>query len=639
MRRTRPYNARNLLTRNSALTSILVSYHLTGRVMKTLFLFLCLTTISFPQHFSELRGLEDQSNITHLFYRIYSETGDFSNENNIYHLNTVSNSDTLFLKEYRNESSSVIINDYDFWNNDPRQFIYSVTEMSTDTITNIINYSGDVLFTYNGSGGNIELSRQDKNIIVVNTSSVAYRTVDGGLIWEAVSFGNIGSVSPFNDNILFSVRNDSLYKSVNGGVDFYLVKPNADRDLTNNYFYDMDGIHIYRMSKYDNGSSIPDLDAFSFFISDNKGDPFSWIFKEPPIWHYNIYLMTAAVDESVSGKVYLSQGSTLFLSTDYGSGFSVFNTLPAGMVNIYAKPGSDKVYAATSRNIYEVTSGNYKSIKNIELSSALRYYPLRKGLKWIYHDFVILTDPGWHTDEYDFSREVIGDTLIDGLHHFIIETNKQGYVHLSCQRIDSVTGIVSGDYMFSRNQNDIINLSLIKGEDYNSIWGTTFFSGNSIFDKWSIIKPYKKHELLSLFYSNYNLIKDIGIDSLLYSFDFGWGRITLKGMVIDGIVYGDTTFVDVNDIIPVPQTFSLSQNYPNPFNPSTRIRIYVPHREFVTIKLYDILGNEAAILLNEERDQGIHEILFTADRLSSGVYFYKMTAGNISLSNKMILIK
>jgi hypothetical protein len=89
----------------------------------------------------------------------------------------------------------------------------------------------------------------------------------------------------------------------------------------------------------------------------------------------------------------------------------------------------------------------------------------------------------------------------------------------------------------------------------------------------------------------------------------------------------------------VPQNYSLSQNYPNPFNPSTKIEFTLPKDEFVTIKVYDILGKESEVLLSKDMKKGSFVIDFNASRLSSGVYFYKITSGDFTDVKKMILMK
>ena len=96
----------------------------------------------------------------------------------------------------------------------------------------------------------------------------------------------------------------------------------------------------------------------------------------------------------------------------------------------------------------------------------------------------------------------------------------------------------------------------------------------------------------------------------------------------------------INDFIPTE--FSLSQNYPNPFNPVTSIKYSVSSIENVTLKVYDILGNEVATLVNEDKSPGTYEVEFGVaqiSNLSSGVYFYQLKAGNFVETKKMVLLK
>jgi hypothetical protein len=91
--------------------------------------------------------------------------------------------------------------------------------------------------------------------------------------------------------------------------------------------------------------------------------------------------------------------------------------------------------------------------------------------------------------------------------------------------------------------------------------------------------------------------------------------------------------------IPFVNKFSLSQNFPNPFNSSTNLHYAIGSRQFVTLKVYDILGNEIATLVNEEKPAGKYEVEFNAAALPSGVYFYQLQAGQFFETKKMILLK
>jgi len=92
---------------------------------------------------------------------------------------------------------------------------------------------------------------------------------------------------------------------------------------------------------------------------------------------------------------------------------------------------------------------------------------------------------------------------------------------------------------------------------------------------------------------------------------------------------------DVNTVM----NYSLLQNYPNPFNPSTKIDFTIPSNEYVTLKIYDILGNEVASLVSEERNAGLNSVVFDASNLASGMYVYKINAGQFTSSKKMMLLK
>jgi hypothetical protein len=89
----------------------------------------------------------------------------------------------------------------------------------------------------------------------------------------------------------------------------------------------------------------------------------------------------------------------------------------------------------------------------------------------------------------------------------------------------------------------------------------------------------------------------------------------------------------------VPGKFSLLQNYPNPFNPSTTITIALPHDAHVSLEVYNTLGQKVAQLLDELMTAGYHSVTFDASRLASGVYLYKMKAGDYVATKKLLLLK
>src|SRR5438876_5376778 len=112
-----------------------------------------------------------------------------------------------------------------------------------------------------------------------------------------------------------------------------------------------------------------------------------------------------------------------------------------------------------------------------------------------------------------------------------------------------------------------------------------------------------------------------------------------------GILYGGGTIcgglVGIEPVTePVlPQSFDISQNYPNPFNPATTVKYQIPKQAYVSLKLYDALGRETAVLFEGEQAAGYYRAVVDGTNLASGLYFFKITAGDFSKVIKMNLIK
>ncbi len=135
---------------------------------------------------------------------------------------------------------------------------------------------------------------------------------------------------------------------------------------------------------------------------------------------------------------------------------------------------------------------------------------------------------------------------------------------------------------------------------------------------------------------------------------FAWSdtRIPQTGYDVFVNALNVNTLVNINRMeLSIPDEFSLSQNYPNPFNPTTKIKfktsLFNPspyqgegtRERLITLKVYDILGNEIATLLNEKKPPGEYEVEFDGSGLTSGVYFYRLKAGNFNQSRKLLLLK
>jgi len=107
----------------------------------------------------------------------------------------------------------------------------------------------------------------------------------------------------------------------------------------------------------------------------------------------------------------------------------------------------------------------------------------------------------------------------------------------------------------------------------------------------------------------------------------------------EGTICGGVNSIDSETEIDIPKVFALDQNYPNPFNPTTIIQYSIPQRSNVTLKVYDVLGNEVVTLVNEEKDRGVYSINFDAPTLASGIYLYSLQSGSFVETKKLMFIK
>lgn len=133
-------------------------------------------------------------------------------------------------------------------------------------------------------------------------------------------------------------------------------------------------------------------------------------------------------------------------------------------------------------------------------------------------------------------------------------------------------------------------------------------------------------------YSGYPLW---GIDFI--SSDTVWA-VGMLGLILKTVNGGGTVSVQ-NISSEVPSAYSLKQNYPNPFNPTTNIRYALPKNGMVKLVVFDALGREVETLVNESQQAGTYEAKFNGAALTSGVYFYKLSAGDFTDTKRMLIIK
>jgi len=159
---------------------------------------------------------------------------------------------------------------------------------------------------------------------------------------------------------------------------------------------------------------------------------------------------------------------------------------------------------------------------------------------------------------------------------------------------------------------------------------------NGIWSSWSLLANLSGTTSAYIDYSIGNASGgDREAEYRLTTIDIGNNSSPSQSVVIDyGFDRAEKTVV--NGIV---REYSINQNYPNPFNPSTKISYSIKEEGLVTLKVYDVLGKEVATLVNENKAVGNYEVDFNASHLSSGIYYYKIIAGDFVQTRKMILIK
>ena len=277
------------------------------------------------------------------------------------------------------------------------------------------------------------------------------------------------------------------------------------------------------------------------------------------------------------------------------------------------------------------------------VNEAIKYYPLNNGNYWEY-DHSIGELGGAYTTSPNYWLNVIGDTLFpNGKTYKKIKQVffSDGFIIWRYERIDSTTFAVyrffNGveykiDSLSAKPGDKIIcsrfNIPFIKFTNCMSEGEETWF--NQQYMVKTMMDP------TSSMNYQYKLVEGLGYCySVSYEIIFQATKLTYAK--INGVEYGIKTGINRNDQIPTQ--FILFQNYPNPFNPSTKINYTIPKSGFVTIKVYDLLGREVTSLVNENKPVGNYNVEFNAGNLVSGVYFYRMKAGDFVQTKKLILLK
>jgi len=270
-------------------------------------------------------------------------------------------------------------------------------------------------------------------------------------------------------------------------------------------------------------------------------------------------------------------------------------------------------------------------------STAAKLYPMAIGNVWSYN-YKIFSGPGGClnlTSELNYTVSITRDTLMpNGKRYFVFESS---YLSTSYRRVDSV-------------KMNIYQYSTSTGTEcmYDSLKAVI----NSTFSGCSSLSTVVSFSTINIFGTNRlvrvtrpvpcpgcgrTLVEAIGFYEDYLCLTSG-NRTTLNGCIINGVQYGQILNINLINTA-IPQKFELLQNYPNPFNPVTYFGFRIAEFGLVKLTIYDALGKEIHVLVNQQLQPGIYEADWNASAFSSGIYFYTIMCGDFTETRKMLVIK
>ena len=340
----------------------------------------------------------------------------------------------------------------------------------------------------------------------------------------------------------------------------------------------------------------------------------------------------------------------IWIGNSYGGDEVFFN--PAMMLNYVSNGGNLLLATREGADFFNADLRNYCGITSFSgLSALTQLIALDDSLVNVAvvgtndrNQFAVLDVGSEAVPIYD---DNVGTNFVAGFR--IQKENHGGFIYIAGRpyRFNNTALYQNNNYII----NNWLNYSSLTVQSPNG--GEVWLVGETEEITWTDVNVYDvKIELSADNGSNWTTIAESTPNTGTYSWiveaqdssDQCLIRIT---NVDDGLVYDASDAVFTIDIVTsveelqedIPTEFNLSQNYPNPFNPVTLIKYQIPNTSHVSIKLYDLTGQEVALLVNEVKEVGTYEIKFDASNLASGVYLYRMVAGDFTSARKFNLLK
>jgi len=507
-------------------------------------------------------------------------------------------------------------------------------------LVSFISVSTDAQWVLQNSGTQLNLNSIffiDSNTgWVVGNGGIILKTTNGGINWFTQSGGttdNLYSVHFENSNVGWIVGEDvRILKSTNGGSSWaaQFANPPVPADLYSVHFRDLNngwaiGNYMYSATGYD-----------SYLINTTNGGT---------TWQDNFYFMDEKLFsvQFMNNNLGLVAGSDVARTSDGGTNwYSVFGSFGDEFYSLFfidANTGwiAGKNFLQSKGLIYKSTDGGLSWLlskgDSLKTYTSVFFADANHGWASGFAGFIINTTNGG--TDWSYQSSGIGSNLNSifftdnltgwaaGSNGIILKTNNGGTPVELISFTSTVVGNVVKLAWITATETNNSGFEILRSAQNDNDWETIGFVPG--FGTTTEPKSYS--------------YTDENIKSGIYKY-------RLKQKDFDGTVtYSHEIEVEI-DL--TPKEFVLNQNYPNPFNPSTKIKFTIPsvgtqRAVSVQLKVYDVLGNEIATLVNEELPAGEFEVEFNTSSIkhnpSSGIYFYQLKSGRFVMTKKMVLLK
>jgi len=482
-------------------------------------------------------------------------------------------------------------------------------------------------------------------------------------------------------SIVFGVILDSLYritKSTDGGSSWH---------NTQSFQYALSKVYFLN---YDTSFLLGDIGGGNSILYKSTDSGLTWVTKKFSFPYLDVHFINK-YDGFIGGAAYLFHGtlSKMFYTTDSGVSWNIYDALFSNFRSIFFIDDLTGFYLTFSgifkstnagQNWYSVYANNFDSSRYNFYGNDMCFSDEETGWvaggledsNYIFSSGILGTkDRGIHwnlewtdsaTDYFGLKSVCFSDTIgwAVGENGVIIKyTPQNGWriippvTDLTLNKIVSVDNVVwiSGGYL-NRDDSETI---FLKSTDYGQTWikdETIPYLVNDMyfFDQnrgWAVGRNSDYNGVILKTTNGGDdwetVVDDLicPLNSIAIKDNYGWA-VGDCGFVLRNTDAG-ITWIDGENNETQPVEFMLEQNYPNPFNPGTIIGWQLPEGSKVTLKIYDVLGNEVTTLINEYKPAGRYEVEFNPvsaiGHLASGIYFYRLTAGSYISTKKMILLK